>query len=529
MKRGSLPPVTMPAKTTRKKGPGDSVYIYLTTRAYRNAAGKPTSDEAMIGKLAPDGLSLIPNQRYFEFFPPEEQTSAPAAVISLGASAAMHLLADKLGISTLLGKVFPDKHAKMLTIASFMTGEGCIMAHIGDWCELHYTTRNGTVDSQSSSDLFASLKHNDRLSFLSGWIARITEDDYIAYDVTSLSTYSLGIEDAEWGHNRDGEDLTQINLGMFLGEKSRLPAYYATYQGSVLDKTHLPIMLDSAGALGITRVRFVFDRGFVTTENLAYVAREHLSFITALPQSLKDFKELIAGAGSRGITGSRNSIGTDGLYAVSSRRNILGTMLTAHVFYSPQKRALEEEALYARVGRLETELMAMKRMKKLPKRYSELFKIESGGNAVVSFTRDFDKIDTRLAQKGYFVLATNDERLTSAEVLRIYRNKDVIEKAFSGMKNQLDLKRMRTHSSRTTDGKLFCGFIALVLHMAVREALGSAKETEKMSVESALRELGKLKRITYPNGSIHHTAVTKTQRLVLSALGIKPEDILTIK
>jgi len=68
MKRANLPTVSMPAKTTRKKGPGNSVYIYLTTRAYRNAAGKPTSDEAMIGKLAPDGLSLIPNQRYFEFF-----------------------------------------------------------------------------------------------------------------------------------------------------------------------------------------------------------------------------------------------------------------------------------------------------------------------------------------------------------------------------------------------------------------------------------------------------------------------------
>gem|GEM_PF-5852535 len=170
------------------------------------------------------------------------------------------------------------------------------------------------------------------------------------------------------------------------------------------------------------------------------------------------FKELIKVADSSGITGSRNSIGMDGIYAVSTPRKILGTMLTAHIFYSPQKRALEEEALYARVSRLEIEPNTMKRMKKLPKKYSELFKIESGGNAVTSFTRDFDKIDTQLAQKGYFVLATNDERLTSAEVLRVYRNKDVIEKAFSSMKNQLDLKRMRTHSSVTTDGKLFCGF-----------------------------------------------------------------------
>ena len=87
MKRKEFDPVVMPEKTTRKKGSNGTIYIYLTLRAYRNAAGKPTSDEAAIGKLALDGVSLIPNQRYFEFFPdPHEHSpiSNPCEVVAFG-------------------------------------------------------------------------------------------------------------------------------------------------------------------------------------------------------------------------------------------------------------------------------------------------------------------------------------------------------------------------------------------------------------------------------------------------------------
>ncbi|MCL2631995.1 MAG: transposase [Coriobacteriia bacterium] len=523
MKRKENQPVEMPARTTRKKGPKDSVYIYLTTRAYRNAAGRPTSDEALIGKLAEDGISLIPNQRYFEFF--SDTRDAPASVVALGTSAVLLLLARRLGVSALLHEVFGKRGACALTAAAYMADQGCVMAHIGDWCDESFISGGARLDSKGASDLFESISFDERMRFFSAWIPIVTEDDHIAYDVTSLSTYSGGIEDAEWGLSRDGDDLTQINLGMFLGSKKRLPVYYATYQGSVLDKTHLPVMMGSASALGISRVRFVFDRGFVTSTNLDYVSKKHISFITALPSSLKAFKALPGDKEVSAIHSSRNAI-EGGLYAMAFDQTVLGQDLAVHLFYSPAKRALEEDGTYARIERLETELSKLVAAKGLPRKYSDLFTIESTGSTVASFVRDYDRIDARLAACGYFALATNDKTLSSKEVLDAYRGKDVIEKAFSGMKNQLDLKRLRTHSGATTDGKLFCGFIALILHMAIREALAQSTETRDKTVGSALRELKKLKRVTYPDGSVHHTVITKSQRLVLEALDITAEELL---
>jgi len=46
------------------------------------------------------------------------------------------------------------------------------------------------------------------------------------FDITSLSSYSKGLELLEWGYNRDGEHLRQINFAVVIGRPSGLPIGY---------------------------------------------------------------------------------------------------------------------------------------------------------------------------------------------------------------------------------------------------------------------------------------------------------------
>jgi transposase len=405
--------------------------------------------------------------------------------------------------------------------------KGNVMCHIGDYCDETWVEGGAVLDSARSSDLFFSIGFAKRKRFAEAWIAHVAETDYIAYDVTSLSTYSGGIEDAEWGHNRDGEDLCQINLGMFFGEATRMPVHYITYQGSVLDKTHFECMMTEARALGINAVRFVFDRGFVTAANIDAVAEEHVSFISALPSHLKEYKRLIGSATD--IHSASNKIKGEGLYAHVSPCAIGSTALTAHIFYSPSKAADEEHILWGRIRRMEDEFAKMSKTKKLPRRYTDIFTIEGAADGKeLAFVRDAAKIDAQIARLGYFTLITNDPNLDSLSCLRIYRDKDKIEKAFCGMKNHIDFKRMHTHTTPTTDGKLFCGFVALVLRSALATRLALGKDTAEMTVPEALGHLSKLKRITYADGSVSHTAVTKAQKAILEAAGITPSELLAM-
>jgi hypothetical protein len=68
------------------------------------------------------------------------------------------------------------------------------------------------MNDMQCSKMFASIGYEERQSFFEEWIKRRSEDEYIAYDVTSISTYSQSIDIAEWGYNRDKERIPQINL-----------------------------------------------------------------------------------------------------------------------------------------------------------------------------------------------------------------------------------------------------------------------------------------------------------------------------
>ncbi|HNT59909.1 MAG TPA: hypothetical protein PK712_00810 [Rectinema sp.] len=67
------------------------------------------------------------------------------------------------------------------------------------------------------------------------WIDKIIEDEWLCYDITSISSYSELNEYIRYGYNRDREQLPQLNLAIFFGQQSGLPAYYQRLPGNITD------------------------------------------------------------------------------------------------------------------------------------------------------------------------------------------------------------------------------------------------------------------------------------------------------
>ena len=69
----------------------------------------------------------------------------------------------------------------------------------------------------------------------------------------------------------------------------------------------------------------------------------------------------------------------------------------------------------------------------------------------------------RKAKRGYgfFALLTN-ETMDAVTALELYRNKDVVEKAFGNLKECLNMRRALVSSEQSLDGKLFVQFVALI-------------------------------------------------------------------
>ena len=61
----------------------------------------------------------------------------------------------------------------------------------------------------------------------------------------------------------------------------------------------------------------------------------------------------------------------------------------------------------------------------------------------------------------FFVLLSN-EKMDAKKALELYRNKDVVEKAFGNLKERLNMRRLLVSSEQSLEGKLFVQFIALI-------------------------------------------------------------------
>jgi transposase len=532
---------SMPAKKITYKKKNQHVYVYYTIKAYRNKQGKPTSDEISIGKLDKKTKKLIPNDNYFEIFKDRKflLSQLPAKSINVtepekvtikkirncATPAVLLDVAKQINLLDVLIECFPDKWEEMLTVASYIVDQGSTMMYIEDWFEETQITLVEEMNDLMCSKLFASITPEEKQNFFRAWMRYRCEKEGIVYDVSSVSTYSKNIEIAEYGYNRDGERLPQANLGMFCGVTSKLPVYYNEYSGSIPDKSCLEFMLANAKDIGIEQICFVFDQGFVTQDNLACLHDNQYSFITSLPVSRNASQELIECVHGD-VEKIENWINDHRAYGVQRSINLYGHELQAHVYFNNDRKTMQMYDYYLNIERMRQELDKMNKTKRVPDRYKDYFKIEALPNEPFTFEIDNEKNNAKLKKMGYFVLLSTDPSLSSKEVLGIYRDKDGIEKHFDQFKNGLEFNRFKTHSQSTTEGKLFVGFLALILRSHILKTIKNDPQTKDFTFEKVMIELRKIKAVMVSNGKEILKPLTSTQKKILAVLRVNIESVV---
>ena len=85
------------------------------------------------------------------------------------------------------------------------------LMYMQDWLEENEGYPVGNMSSPRISELLAVFGQKERNAFFMKWIEEKVSNEYMALDITSISTYSTMMKESEWGYNRDGEHLPQIN------------------------------------------------------------------------------------------------------------------------------------------------------------------------------------------------------------------------------------------------------------------------------------------------------------------------------
>jgi transposase len=516
--------VELPERGIVPQKSGKAVYAYYTTRAYRNEKGKPTSDRVSIGRIDEKTGKLVPNRNYYEVYK-QEKAPEVQCIKSYGLTYLVDNIMKTLRLDEVLKIKFPELADQIIALAGYMLCEGNIMYYFDDWTDDTHSYKDVKLSSPQISRVFQEIDYKRRMDFFKTWIYAREQNEYIIYDVTSISSYSQEIESLEWGYNRDGDDLAQINYAMYYGDQSLLPLYYCVYSGSINDKTHLVSMLRDNELIGCKNAKYVLDRGFYTAENAQRLVMAGCRFIMSLPNSLKVSAMLIDKYRDEIVNHSECRLGKGLPYAKAVIVEEFGIRGKVHIYYSQAKAVQEEELLFERIEKEENALRSMDKAPPKSLRYDKHFKINVNRRGGFGFIRDQEKINKEMSRLGFFLILETDFKSTSEEILTTYRRRDVIEKSFNELKNGLDMKRLYCQSDATVEGKMFVAFIALILRSFINNKLKDYMTTTGLPFPAIIKQMRKLRFVSTADGKKLLAPVTKKQRDILSACGYSDEDI----
>lgn len=524
--RVPLPVKGIAYKRIKKDGPQ---YVYFTTASYRGENGNPTNKRTAIGKLDEKSGMLIPNNNYYNFFPDTTSINFSAnTILDFGSMYLIDQILSKLSIKDFLKEAFGSHFARNIElIASYMCLDSSVMFYLEDFCTSNFIFDNLVLSSGNASTIFDKITHDGRMKFYKKWVKYIGEKEYIAYDVTSISSYSKGQDDVEFGYNRDKEKLPQINLGMYFGEETGLPIFYTKYAGSILDKSYLKYMMLYNEELNIKNVNFVMDKGFYSKDNIQYMKTKEYPFIMCVSNKLITSNSLLDKHEAT-ISSYANYIKEMDVYGVKDSVSTYGTKTDVHIYYDEDKARIQKKDMYIKIEKYDFELSQLKTLtKKQYKLYNTYFDITINNDGSFKHTKSSCKIDKLSKRNGYFILISTIKSDDPKEILSLYRRKDKVEKSFDNLKNYIDFKRIRTHTDSNTEGKLFVGFIALIIKSYIEYKLKDYFSENNSTVEKVLRELQKIKVVKINNGQSLMAPLSSAQKKIYEKFDIFEHDIIS--
>jgi hypothetical protein len=240
-------------QTNRKTG---ITYAYESIAYWDRDKQQSRARRKCIGRVDPETKAIVSTRK--RKTPPlgEKPKRGPVSITwtarcFYGATYLFDRIGEDTGVMEDLETCFPESYRQLLSIAYYLILEDKNpLSRFPRWASIHRHPHGDSISSQRSSDLFASITEEARQRFFRLQGKRRVDREYLAYDSTSISSYSKCLRQVRYGKNKDHEHLAQINLTLLFGQQSRLPFYYRKLAGNIPDVKTLRKLLADMNTLG---------------------------------------------------------------------------------------------------------------------------------------------------------------------------------------------------------------------------------------------------------------------------------------
>ena len=502
----------------RERRPNGDIYIYERITAYNEKTQKTyTVSQKLKGKIKSGTQELVSTR-------PKKRKGEGSMVNAVrrhtGLTDILEWVGKASGIDDdMLSSFSEGDTAKILSIARYWIGTaGNTLPRLESWQVMHPLPYREAITEDVYGDLFKNIGRNEDgvQSYFSSRAAHLDKSPVLAFDSTTISTYSENQLEARRGFNKDGDGLNTIKLLTLYSVKDREPLAFAKQPGNVPDVISIENTLTQLKCLNLEKPLIVTDNGYYSQENMMRFALRNMKFLTlvdpnvvwvretvdalreklATMSSICPFDPSICGATTTRIHAfsrvrqrSRNG-------KVAGEKETFSRRLYVHVFYSHDNDGKKELAFRKDLLELKAQIEdGVIEFTKSAQRKIEKYLVRStrgrGGQLRIGFN------DKAIAEAkkyfGYFALVSL-QVMDTFTALEYYRLREKIEELFGVQKGGLDGARPRTWYPDNLRGRQFVQFVSLGYHCFLTKKIKEVRDRLGKNESGKTKALVKLEK-----------------------------------
>lgn len=467
----------------------------------------------------------------------QRETSWASNNLSYAATWALWQFASKNRILQNLQAVFRKQlGTNLLALAIYQLLDGGAMNGYEDWLPDNWLPVSAPLSSQRISELLAQVDHEDMVNYFrlrfdrskenyQRWLEEIEQNAkkngsvmppstmqkmYMALDSTAISTFSMTIEDAAYGHAKQNPELKQINLTLAVDFLNGDVCYAREDEGSITDKSVYKSILAQMKSYGfdLDETVLVTDRGYSSLLNLQNLFNTDVSFVAGVPiveKGLKDkfakFREALCDLAFYNSEYDVYCRTIKENWKQNTEGGSIDRTCFVHLYRFPEIALSQQKQLLKKVDKV----LDKKRSRQVVDRDDWNFvarfiterKEEHDGKEKKIWEKNLEALRFWERTAGCFVIRS-DWLEDPIEALRIYRRRNIVEVAFRQFKVLNGGDRLQA-TQTSYMGKLMVHIIAQSLRMAIT-VQAKKRETQELklpdnSVEKLLKALKRVRAV----------------------------------
>ena len=120
----------------------------------------------------------------------------------------------------------------------------------------------------------------------------------------------------------------------------------------------------------------------------------------------------------------------------------------------------------------------------------------------------------------------SNETMDAMTALEVYRNKDVVEKAFGNLKDRLNMRRTLVSSQQSLTGKMFTEFIALIYLSYIKKQMQEKNLFKTYTMQGLLDKVDVIECFEQPGQKLRVGEILEKQKQIYYDLGVEPPTSL---